>query len=401
MLKSKKRGLRSGFTTGACAAAAARAATRALYLQDNVSKIAITLPNRQHQQFAIADCQFKKNSYARCTVIKDAGDDPDCTHLAKIVGEVRPIKNAIKQDANDKGIEIVGGTGVARVTKPGLGLEVDSWAINPVPKKNILEMVAEERALHKKDLGGTISNQALLVTISVPDGLALAKKTINDRLGLVGGISILGTTGIVRPYSTSAFKFSILQAIDIASQAPLTDHRDSSNGQKNWAGCELVFTTGGRSEEFAMKIFARLPALAFIQVGDFIGTAASYTAKKKSKIKTIHVVGMIGKLSKMAQGAMQTHQAGSRVDLEHLSQLAAELGASPAVAERMRNANTAREVLEIVTEIGLHEFPNRICDLVCKKILEFLNRKNISRPDLQIQSQMTDFQGQTIGKSPQ
>src|SRR5215471_16294179 len=236
-----KQGLRTGFTTGACAAAAAKAAARCLVRGVVLEEIKTTLPNRTPVVFPLHRCG-RSGSKAICSVIKDAGDDPDCTHGAELVAEV--------ELRFEPGVEIRGGPGVAVVTKPGLGLEVGTASITSPPRRNITEMVEEELGAGRG--GGAV------VTISVPGGQEMAKETINARLGLLGGISILGTTGIVRPYSTAAFKASVVQAIDVARERGLE---------------EVVLTTGGKSEGFAMKLFAHLPEDAFIQMGDFVGTA--------------------------------------------------------------------------------------------------------------------------------
>src|SRR6478735_8091235 len=206
--------LRSGFTTGACAAAAARAASQFFLRGIPLQEIDSILPNRQTVRFNLNRCQWDED-FALTSIIKDGGDDPDCTHGAEIIARVR----LHHQD----GLNIYGGTGIARVTKPGLGLDVGTSAINPVPRQNIAEMV-------RLELDDSIFRGAD-IEISCPDGEERAKKTLNARLGLLGGISILGTTGIVLPYSTSAFIASIVQAIQLAQY----------EGQK-----QLVFTTGGR-----------------------------------------------------------------------------------------------------------------------------------------------------------
>jgi cobalt-precorrin-5B (C1)-methyltransferase len=216
----EKKQLRTGFTTGACAAAAAKAATRALVTGTVMTAIETTLPNRMRVTFPLQRCELAL-PLAVASVIKDAGDDPDCTHGAELVATV-----SLKPGS---GIDVRGGAGVATVTKPGLGLEVGGPAINPVPRRNIIEMVADELS------GGP--NRGAIVTISVPGGEEMAKQTLNARLGLVGGISILGTSGLVKPYSTAAFKASVVQAVDVAAE------RGHPVG---------VVTTGGKSEADAL-----------------------------------------------------------------------------------------------------------------------------------------------------
>jgi cobalt-precorrin-5B (C1)-methyltransferase len=351
--------LRTGFTTGACAAAAAKAATRCLLRGTVLTEITTTLPNRDRVTFALARCELLPAT-AVASVIKDAGDDPDCTHGAELVATV--------ELRAEPGVLIRGGSGVAVVTKPGLGLEVDAPAVNPIPRKNITAMVEEE--LH--DAGTT---GGAIVTISVPGGEEMAKQTLNARLGLIGGISILGTSGIVTPYSTAAYKASIVQAIDVAASRGLT---------------QLVITTGGKSETYAMKLFPDLPIDAFIQMGDFVGITTRHCARRG--IHGVAVVAMIGKLSKMADGRMQTHAAGSEVNMALLSTLAAELGAPPAIVEAIAAANTARHVLEVCQQHGIDGLPGLICRRAAEKIHMHTTGK------LALDVALVDFDGGLLGR---
>jgi cobalt-precorrin-5B (C1)-methyltransferase len=318
--------LRTGFTTGACAAAAARAATRALLTGGPVTAIEITLPNGAPARFAVSRCEPLAGG-CRCGVVKDAGDDPDCTHGAEIVAELS-LRDA-------PGVEVRGGAGVATVTKPGLGLEVGAPAITPVPRRNIAEMVAAELADDRR---------GALVTVSVPRGEEIARATLNARLGLVGGISILGTTGIVRPFSTAAWRASVVQAIDVARAAGLP---------------HLVLTTGGRTERFAMALLPALPEAAFVQAGDDVGLGIRHAARRGARVVT--VVAMVGKLAKMAAGALQTHVSRSRVDAPFLAELAARCGAHLGVVDAMRAANTARHALELADAGGVAGLPAELC----------------------------------------
>jgi cobalt-precorrin-5B (C1)-methyltransferase len=351
--------LRTGFTTGACAAAAAKAATRALVCGVLAPEIETTLPNRMRVTFPLKRCELQGDR-AVASVIKDAGDDPDCTHGAELVATVQ-LREA-------PGVEIRGGEGVATVTKPGLGLEVGGPAVNPVPRKNITEMVQEELAA---------SGRGALVVISVPGGEEMARQTLNARLGLVGGISILGTTGIVKPYSTAAYKASIVQAIDVAAER---GHRT------------LVVTTGGKSEAYAMRLFPALSEEAFIQMGDFVGITLRHCARRR--VERAVVVGMIGKLSKMADGKMQTHAAGSEVNMQLLAALAAELRAGQAIVDQIRGANTARHVLELCAREGL----TGIASLICRKVVEHGTRH--AGGMLAVEAVLVDFNGELLGRSP-
>jgi cobalt-precorrin-5B (C1)-methyltransferase len=356
----ERKRMRTGFTTGACAAAAAKAATRTLVRGVVLSEIETTLPNRMRVTFPLKRAELDPPR-ATCSVVKDAGDDPDCTHGAEMTATVELTSQA--------GVEIRGGVGVATVTKPGLGLEVGSPAVNPVPRKNITEMVEEEL------VGGNARGAIVLLT--VPGGEEMAKQTLNARLGLVGGISILGTTGIVRPYSTAAFKASIIQGIDVAHER---GHRT------------LVVTTGGKSEAYAMKLHPEIPEEAFIQMGDFVGATVKHCARRA--VERVLIVGMIGKLSKMANGKMQTHAAGSEVSMELLAALAGELGARPEILEEMRGANTARHVLELCAREGL----TGIASLICRRVVEH-GQRHAGGP-LRVEAELVDFSGALLGRHP-
>jgi cobalt-precorrin-5B (C1)-methyltransferase len=356
----QKGGMRTGFTTGACSAAAAKAAVRCLIRGEPLDAIESVLPNGQVVRFALERCELLAAS-ARCGVIKDAGDDPDCTHGAELLAEVELRRQS--------GIEIRGGPGVATVTKPGLGLEVGTAAVNPVPRRNISAMVAEE-------LAGSPWAGAV-VTISVPGGEEMAKHTTNARLGLVGGISILGTTGIVRPYSTAAFKASVVQAIDVARSRGLD---------------EIVLTTGGKSETYAMALLPGLAEDAFIQVGDFVGVAVRHGRRRG--VRRAHIVGMMGKLSKMADGKMQTHAAGSQVNMELLAELAGECGAGGDLVAEIRQASTARRVLELCAGAGVHG----ITDAVCRRVVAHTQAH--AGAGLEIVVYLVDFDGTLLGCHP-
>lgn len=354
-----RKGLRTGFTTGACAAAAAKAAARCLVKNTMLTEIETTLPNHVTVTFPLKRCE-RTAIGAVCSVIKDAGDDPDCTHGAELVAEVE-LKS-------EPGIEIHGGDGVATVTKPGLGLEVGAPAVNPVPRCNITEMVEQEIVASPY--------RGAIVTISVPGGEEMAKETINARLGLLGGISILGTTGIVRPYSTAAFKASVIQAIDVARERGLND---------------LVLTTGGKSEAFAMKLLPHLPEDAFIQMGDFVGTALKHCARRN--IRRAVIVGMIGKLSKMADGRMQTHAAGSEVNMDLLASLVAELGAGEELCAQIRQANTARHALELCSAENIG-----IASQICRRVVGHGTRHASGK--LEVKACLVDFNGALLGEYP-
>ena len=357
---AKKKGDRTGFSTGACATAAAKGALLALISRRKVHQVEILLPVGETVVFQISDCVIDSD-YVRCSVIKDAGDDPDVTHGASIQCAVSfiPEPGMIRLEA---------GEGVGTVTQPGLGIEVGAPDITRVPRK-MLTRVIEDGA------GPLLKEKGIKVVISVPGGEALAKKTELLRLGVVGGVGILGTTGIVRPYSTSAFRAGISLAVGSAKQRGYP---------------HLVITTGGMSEKFARK-WIELPEGAFIQMGDFVGFTLQECVKKK--IERVTISGMIGKLSKMAMGKMMTHAAGSEVDTLFLSQIAESSGAPPEVVEQIKKANTGRHVAEIVQSHGLTSFFDRLSLKVCEAASRHV------KGALSIECLMTDFEGNVIGRA--
>ena len=339
--KSKGK-LRTGFTTGTCATAASKAGILAIINQQSLNNVDVILPKRDKINIQINSCNFSKDN-AQCSVIKDGGDDPDVTHGAEIFVDI---------SLTDKigSIEIDGGKGVGRVTKPGLGLEIGTAAINPTPKKMILENIQEvgEEVLGKN---------GIKIVVSVPTGEELAKKTDNPRIGILDGISILGTSGIVIPYSTASFAAAIRQQIDVVS---------SMNDE------EVVLTTGGRSEDFAREII-RLPDHSFIQMGDFSGYTIQQCAKKS--LKKAYVAGFIGKLAKMAAGVKQTHVKGGKVDMKFLSELAKRCNANSETIRKILGANTARNVQEIVIEDSVDGFFDEITKETCNQMRQHSEEK--------------------------
>ncbi len=353
------KGMRTGYTTGSTATAAAKAALRALITQQPVDSVEITLPAGEKVTFKVEESQFipKKST---CAVIKDAGDDPDVTHGARICATV--------SFTDRPGIQLDGGMGVGRVTKEGLGIPVGEAAINSVPRQMIRLAIEEELLAHELDRG-------VKVVIWVPSGEEMAKKTLNARLGIVEGISILGTTGIVKPYSTKAFRESITKYIEVAK----------TNGCRH-----IVLTTGGKSEKFAQTLYPDLKEEAFIQMGDFVGFSLIEAARLG--IEKVTICGMIGKLAKMAQGRMQTHAAGAEVDREFLASLAQEIGASDSILEQIRKANTARHVSEILEANGIGGFYQKLCEKVQEVTLAHVQSQ------LEIEVILTDFEGNILGR---
>lgn len=318
----RKRGNRSGFTTGACSAAAARAATLALLSGETPASVCVHLPNGHDVDFPILEGAVADDA-ARAVIVKDAGDDPDATNGAHITAEVRRLPGQAGE------IVLKGGAGVGTVTREGLGLEVGGPAINPVPRRNIRDNV-------RSAAGDLLAVDGLEVTISVSGGEEMAKKTLNSRLGILGGISILGTTGIVRPYSTAAFRASVVQAVEVAAR----------QGQTS-----VVFTTGGRSEKFAMQQLPELAESCFVQMGDFV--KAAFIAAIKTRMSRVYVGAMAGKLTKMSQGLTVTHAWRAEIDRDLLADCAQEVGAARDLVEAIRAAETARFAAERLQALGL------------------------------------------------
>jgi cobalt-precorrin-5B (C1)-methyltransferase len=284
--------LRSGYTTGACATACTKAALRALLRQEAVPEVAITLPGGEVVVFEMHSCAYDAQK-ARCATRKDAGDDPDVTHGAEISCTV---------SLNDTGaVVFLPGEGVGTVT-PGLAIAVGEPAINPVPRQMMRAVVAEVLAEEGAAPGVSIS-------VAVAGGAQLAQRTLNGRLGIVGGISILGTTGIVKPFSAEAYVASIVQGIDVALANGLT---------------EVVINSGGKSEKLLRHLFAHLPAVGFIQYGNWIGETLDKIAASPLASFTMGI--MLGKAVKLAQGALNTHSNQSSWDRAWVAALAAEAG---------------------------------------------------------------------------
>jgi len=360
--RKKKRGNRTGFTTGACSAAAARAAAVGLVTGRVPARIRCRLPNGKEVTFAVSEGRATKTS-AHAVVVKDAGDDPDVTNRARLTADLRLLP--------DRPGEIVlrGGPGVGTVTQPGLGLEVGGPAINPVPRKNICENVAEAGA-------ALLETHGIEVTISVPDGEKMAKRTLNGRLGIVGGISILGTTGIVHPWSTAAFRASVIQGIEVAAR----------QGQDT-----VVLTTGGRTEKFVMRELPQLAPACFVQMGDFLKPALD--AVVENGIPNVVIGGMVGKLVKMAQGETITHAGRNPVNTDLVAEIAAEAGADEALCKTIREANTARFALERLAEIGLDA---RFLEILGRRVIATLSARYPGKFRLRVL--ICDFEGNKMAE---
>jgi len=314
------RPLRRGWTTGACATAATKAALSALLGHDFLDPVQIILPGGQSPSFALA-AQELGADYAKAGIIKDAGDDPDVTHGALVWAEVR-------RGQAGAGVIFKAGQGVGMVTKAGLPIGVGEPAINPVPRRMMTQVVHE-----LCDAAGIAPD--FTVTVGVEDGDRLAEKTWNPRLGIVGGLSILGTTGIVVPYSCAAWIASIQRGVDVARAMGLS---------------HLVGATGDTSEKAAMARLD-LPLQAFVDMGDFVGGLLKYI--RRNPVETVTIAGGFAKLSKLAQGAMDLHSARGTVDFAMLAEMAAKLGAAPDVVARINTLEMANQVLALCGSLRL------------------------------------------------
>ena len=321
--------LRRGWTTGACATAATRAAYTALLTGRFPDPVSITLPKGQQPAFALAREALEADS-ALAGIVKDAGDDPDVTHGALVLAKVR-------RGTPGSGVRFQAGEGVGTVTKAGLPLEVGEPAINPAPRAMIEATVAETAATHGD--GGDLE-----VEISIPGGAALAAKTWNPRLGIEGGLSILGTTGVVVPYSCSAWIHSIHRGIDVAR----------ANGLETVAGC-----TGSTSEKAVQALYG-LPDLAMLDMGDFAGGLLKYL--RRHPLPRLIIGGGFGKLAKLAAGHLDLHSGRSQVDFDWLAARFAEAGGTAEDAARVAAANTANEALGLARE---RELP--LADLIAAR----------------------------------
>ncbi|SDY92193.1 cobalt-precorrin-5B (C1)-methyltransferase [Micromonospora pattaloongensis] len=352
--KVRPKALRTGWTTGTCASAAAKAA--ALLLTTGVPPrwVEIGLPSGRRVTFAVERAE-RRGAAAEAVVVKDAGDDPDVTHGAHLTACVAWRDGA--------GVELAGGDGVGTVTRPGLGLDVGGPAINPVPREMITQAVTE-----------VVGGRGTHVVISVPDGERMARKTTNRRLGILGGISILGTTGIVRPFSTASWRASVVQAVRVAA----------AQGEPT-----IVLCTGGRTEKGAMALLPELPEVCFVEVGDFTGAALRTAAEEG--MRRVVFVGMVGKLTKLAAGILMTHYTRSRVDTGLLGRLTRELGGDPALAAEVDAANTARHAYELWESAGLLPAAGHA---LCARVRDVLTA--FTAGVLTAEVAMVDFTGRTV-----
>lgn len=331
--------LRSGYTTGACAAAATKAATELLVSGEKSEHVEIPFPNGSRVTFAIHDSQLSNASVpsATASIIKDAGDDPDVTNGAEIVAKVQ-------RNLDSSGVIFIAGTGVGTVTKPGLAVSVGEPAINPVPREMISNAISEVNEQYNEQCGYNVE-------ISVPSGLILAEKTLNKRLGIIGGISILGTTGVVRPISASAWTATITTSMQVAIKAKVT---------------EIVISTG-RTSESAIENTYEFSEEAFVMMGDFL----DFTLREAFKIgfDKIHYSGMWAKILKGALGKKNTHVKYGVLEPEEVCVLMGELGLGKEELKLLKDANTARDIFERLTKSGNSHIIDKVCQRA-KKVFE-------------------------------
>ena len=351
--------LRNGWTTGACATAAAKACAVALMYGKFEKSVTIQLPHGERPTFLLSR-HVLKGDKACAGIIKDAGDDPDVTHGAEIIVTVEPGRQG-------DGITFQAGDGVGTVTLPGLTVPVGEPAINPAPRKMICEVI--------QTVVGT-QDQAVdfEVTISIPGGKVLAEKTMNGRLGIVGGLSVLGTTGIVRPYSCSAWIHSIHRGIDVARAT----------------GLNHVAAATGKTSEAAIKELYPLDPTALIDMGDFAGGVLKYM--RHHPLEKLTLAGGFGKLTKLAQGHMDLHSARSELDFNKLASCLDELGARAETQQLAKDAITAKAVLDLAQAENL-DLANLIAVQAQKKALEALNG------EVEVEVCIFDRDGQLVGRA--
>lgn len=362
-----RKGMRTGYTTGSNAAAAAKAATLALLTGRWPEQVIVSLPNGETTVMLPVERSLTEHS-AYCCMVKDGGDDPDVTHGALICAQV--------QHTTIAGIMLEGGAGVGRVTLPGLGLPVGAAAINPVPREQIMANVRAALAAALPDEPHYLTQRGLAISISVPEGERLAQKTLNPRLGIVGGISILGTSGKVYPYSTAAWRASVVKAVEMATYHSVE---------------QVVLATGARSEQYAMRLFPDLPEVAFVEISVFTGAALRTCVAQG--VRSVALVAMISRIVKTAQGRMVTHVAGNPVDFAFLAQVCRDAGASEALVAAVAAANTARHVLELCQQHGDMAPLERLVDLALAQSERFVRRLGRT---LVLEVVLVDFDGTVL-----
>lgn len=355
--KVRPKALRTGWTTGTCASAAARAAALHLTTGSPQPWVEVGLPSGRRVTFAVERSERPRPGRAEAVVVKDAGDDPDVTHGARLTATV--------SWRDTPGIALHGGVGVGVVTKPGLGLEVGGPAINSTPRAMITQAVGEVVDLDARGVD---------VVISVPDGEQRARKTTNAKLGILGGVSILGTTGIVRPFSTASWRASVEQAVNVSA----------AQGER-----AVVLCTGGRTERGAVELLPGLPPVCFIEVGDFTGAALRRAAELG--VERVVFVGMVGKLTKLASGVLMTHYTRSRVDTGVLADISRSVGGADGLATEVSAANTARHAYELWEAAGVLDTAGVE---LCRRVVDVMERFTDGR--VAAEAAMVDFTGRSV-----
>ncbi|MCP4746209.1 MAG: cobalamin biosynthesis protein CbiD [Desulfobacteraceae bacterium] len=349
--------LRSGFTTGAAAAAAAKAGLCYLLGHQRVPHVELALLTGRSIKILIDTCRRLEDGKVQCEVIKDAGDDPDITHGARIGATVN-----FKPSVAAGSVRVTGGKGVGKVTKPGLETAPGHAAITSGPKKMIT--LAVEDVLERYHMTGQVE-----VEVYVPDGQILARKTLNARLGILGGISILGTTGEVRPLSHEAYLATIASSLSVARAC---------------GASEVVFTTGRRSERFAQNLWPRIAQDRFIQIGDFF--AKSIQMAQAQGIESVTMAVFFGKAVKMSQAIAHTHARSADLRLKKLAQWAQEISSDAVFAQQVERANTARHAFDLIRP-RYPELIQRVGKEVIRAAIGFSSGK------LNVHAVIFDFQG--------
>jgi cobalt-precorrin-5B (C1)-methyltransferase len=356
-----ERALRRGWTTGTCAAAAAKAAFAALVTGEFPDPVAVTLPRGERPSFVLATTRMDANT-ATAGIVKDAGDDPDVTHGALVCATVR-------LRAPGAGIALRAGEGVGMVTRPGLPVPPGEPAINPVPRRMIRNAIEEVAAASGRSADAEVE-------ISIPGGQALAAKTLNARLGIIGGLSILGTTGIVVPYSCSAWIHSIYSGIDVARAAGLG---------------HIIGSTGANSEAAAQKLYG-FPEIALIDMGDFVGGMLKYL--RRHPLPRVTIAGGVAKMTKLAQGLLDLHSKRGEVDCRALAQLATVAGAGEDIARGVLAANTAAQAFALARDAGI-----ALGDKVAQAAQETA-QSVVAGTDIAVEVILFDREQNLVGRAP-
>ena len=366
MSRRPQKDLRKGYTTGTCATAASVAAFEALLKGNFSDPVTITLPRGERVSFALTTKKKGEDAeglYATAGIIKDAGDDPDVTHGAEIRATVH------LRDAD--GVVFRAGEGVGKVTRPGLALEVGEPAINPIPREMMRKEITAIAASH-----GVASD--VTITISIPGGEKLARKTLNERLGIVGGLSILGTTGIVVPYSCAAWIEAIHRGVDVARAGGIT---------------HIAASTGRTSERGVQKLHG-LQNAALVEMGDFAGGLLKYL--RRHPVPRLTLAGGFAKISKLAAGHLDLHSARSRVDFSRLSDHLRKMGADEESVSGL-GANSAGALLDFART---HDLPlaDHIAEEARQMAIEILNNGD-GTSDILVEVAIFDRGGKLVGRT--